>query len=74
MKYLFYILFSLAGIAIGLVIGSGLFSGYEMIIGIFILLPMILIFCLLGWKSKVKRDMYGNEKENHKQDRFSKWY
>lgn len=73
MKYVIYGLFSLIGIAIGLIIGFGFFEGYELVLGIFIIFPIVLIFGLLSWKSKVKKDLYSNEKELKKQDRFSKW-
>jgi len=59
------------GVAIGLILGLGLFSGYELIISMFVLFPMVVILgtILLG-KTKKEKPI---DPKTKNQDRFSRW-
>jgi len=71
MKYVITFFIILAGVAIGLSIGLGIFEGFEFLLVMFILFPIIFIFgtIILG-KGKKEEKI---DEETKKQDRFSRW-
>lgn len=70
MKIILFILIVLIGVAIGLILGLGLFQGFELVLSMFILFPLVFIFgtILIGKSKKVE-----TTQEDKKKDRFSRW-
>ncbi|MGD9605782.1 MAG: hypothetical protein AB7V00_06525 [Bacilli bacterium] len=70
MKIFLFILIVIIGVAIGLILGLGLLQGFELVLSMFILFPLVFIFgmILLG---KSKKEPPVNE--DKKKDRFSRW-
>jgi type III secretory pathway component EscV len=70
MKIILTILIIIAGVAIGLILGLGLFEGFELVLSMFILFPLIFIFgMILAGKAKQEAP----DEDEKKKDRFSRW-
>ncbi|MCK9536320.1 MAG: hypothetical protein M0R05_01825 [Bacilli bacterium] len=70
MKYVFVVMIILTATALGILLGTGIFDDFGLIIGIFIIFPIIYIFGIifLG-RGRKEKPIDKNEKNN----RFSKW-
>lgn len=71
MKYVLIICLVLIGVLVGLTLTLGHFEGFGVVLGMFVLFPLIYIFgTIFIGKNKKEKEI---DTETKKKDRFSRW-